>query len=181
MLEGLVQRDPSWRVVNLRYFNPVGAHESGTIGEDPGGIPDSLMPSICQAAAGRRERLDIFGNDWPTPDGTGVRDYIHLLDLAEGHAAALDALKRAKPGTVMTVNLGTGHGCSVLQLVDAFERVNGVTVPRQFAPRRPGGIATCYADPSLAARVFGWKARRGIEEMCRDAWNWRRKNPEGYG
>ena len=180
MLEDLAQRDPSWRIANLRYFNPVGAHESGTIGEDPGGIPNNLMPFICQAAVGRRERLNIFGNDWPTPDGTGVRDYIHVLDLAEGHAAALDALKRAEPGTVMTVNLGTGHGYSVLDLVDAFERVNGVTVPRQFAPRRPGDIATCYADPSLAARVFGWKARRGIEDMCRDAWNWQRKNPEGY-
>lgn len=180
MLEDLAQRDRSWRIANLRYFNPVGAHESGTIGEDPGGIPNNLMPFICQAAVGRRERLNIFGNDWPTPDGTGVRDYIHVLDLAEGHAAALDALKRAKPGTVMTVNLGTGQGYSVLDLVGAFERVNGVTVPRQFAPRRPGDIATCYADPALAARVFGWKARRGIEEMCRDAWNWQKKNPEGY-
>jgi len=180
ILEDLAHRDPSWRIANLRYFNPVGAHESGALGEDPGGIPNNLMPFICQAAAGRRERLNIFGNDWPTPDGTGVRDYIHVLDLAEGHAAALDALQRAKPGTVTTVNLGTGHGYSVLDLVDAFERVNGVTVPRQFAPRRPGDIATCYAEPSLAARVFGWKARRGIEDMCRDAWNWQKKNPEGY-
>ncbi|HET7400223.1 MAG TPA: UDP-glucose 4-epimerase GalE [Usitatibacter sp.] len=180
LLVDLARRDPTWRVANLRYFNPVGAHESGTIGEDPGGIPNNLMPFVCQAAVGRRERLSIFGNDWPTPDGTGVRDYIHVLDLAEGHVAALAALKRAEPGTVMTVNLGTGRGYSVLELVEAFERVNGVSVPRAFAPRRPGDIATCYADPSLAERLLGWKARRGIEDMCRDAWNWQKKNPDGY-
>ncbi|MGE5095288.1 MAG: UDP-glucose 4-epimerase GalE [Betaproteobacteria bacterium] len=181
MLVELARRDPSWRVANLRYFNPVGAHESGTIGEDPAGIPNNLMPFICQVAAGRHEALNVYGSDYPTPDGTGVRDYIHVLDLAEGHVAALDALQRAPRGTVMTVNLGTGRGYSVLELVEAFERVNGVRIPRHIVPRRPGDIATCYADPGLAERLLGWKARRGIEEMCRDAWRWQKANPKGYG
>ncbi len=181
MLAEMARRDPSWRVANLRYFNPVGAHPGGTIGEDPSGAPNNLMPYVCQVAAGRREKLSIFGNDYPTVDGTGVRDYIHVMDLAEGHLAALRALEEQAGGSVLTVNLGTGHGCSVLELVDTFERVNGVKVPRQFAPRRPGDIAECYADASLAKRVFGWKAKRGLEEMCRDAWNWQRRNPEGYG
>jgi UDP-glucose 4-epimerase len=180
MLVELAKRDPSWRVANLRYFNPVGAHESGTIGEDPAGIPNNLMPFICQVAAGRHEALNVYGDDYPTPDGTGVRDYIHVLDLAEGHVAALDALKKAAPGTVMTVNLGTGRGYSVLDLVQAFERVNGVRIPRRIVARRPGDIATCYADPSLAERLLGWKARRGIEEMCRDAWRWQSRNPHGF-
>ena len=180
VLADLAARDPSWRVCNLRYFNPVGAHESGTIGEDPAGIPNNLMPFICQVAAGRREQLNVFGNDYPTPDGTGVRDYIHVLDLAEGHVAALDALKRAANGTVMTVNLGTGRGYSVLELVNTFERVNGVRVPYRIVGRRPGDIATCYADASLAKRVLGWESRRGIEEMCRDAWRWQKNNPDVY-
>src|SRR5512140_496544 len=180
MLCALARRDPSWRVANLRYFNPVGAHESGTIGEDPAGIPNNLMPFICQVAAGRHDALNVYGDDYPTPDGTGVRDYIHVLDLAEGHVAALDALTRAPRGTVLTVNLGTGRGCSVLDLVQTFERVNHVRVPYRIVARRPGDIATCYADPSLAERLLGWKARRGIEEMCRDAWRWQEANPEGY-
>jgi UDP-glucose 4-epimerase len=138
------------------------------------------MPFICRVAAGRLERLRIFGNDYPTPDGTGVRDYIHVMDLAEGHAAALDALQRAPDGATLTVNLGTGQGYSVLQLVETFERVNGIPIPRTFAARRPGDIATCYADASLARRVLGWQARRGIEEMCRDAWRWQQTNPDGY-
>jgi UDP-glucose 4-epimerase len=180
MLARAVAADPAWRVANLRYFNPVGAHESGTIGEDPNGIPNNLMPFVCQVASGRRERLSIFGNDYPTADGTGVRDYIHVMDLAEGHVAALDALERSAPGTLLTVNLGTGVGYSVLDLVRAFERVNGVRIPRSFAPRRPGDIATCYADPSYAQRILGWRARRGIEAMCLDAWRWQSANPGGY-
>jgi UDP-glucose 4-epimerase len=180
LLAEAAARDPSWRVANLRYFNPVGAHESGTIGEDPNGIPNNLMPYVCQVAAGRRERLAIFGNDYPTRDGTGVRDYIHVMDLAEGHVAALDALDRSAPGTVLTVNLGTGVGYSVLEMVAAFERVNAVRIPREFAPRRPGDIATCYADPAYAERVLGWRARRGIEAMCLDAWRWQSRNPAGY-
>ena len=181
MLGELARRDPSWRVANLRYFNPVGAHPGGTIGEDPSGPPNNLMPYVCQVAAGRREKLSIFGNDYPTIDGTGVRDYIHVMDLAEGHVAALRALQQQADGSVLTVNLGTGRGCSVLELVETFERVNGVKVPREFARRRPGDIGECYADASLAKRVFGWEAQRGLDEMCRDAWNWQRKNPGGYG
>jgi UDP-glucose 4-epimerase len=180
MLVDLAGKDRSWRVANLRYFNPVGAHESGLIGEDPAGIPNNLMPFISQVAAGRHAELRIFGDDYPTPDGTGVRDYIHVLDLAEGHVAALGALDKASPGTVMTVNLGTGIGYSVLQLADTFERVNAVRIPRRIVARRPGDIAICYADPGLAKRVFGWEARRGIEAMCRDAWRWQEMNPEGY-
>jgi UDP-glucose 4-epimerase len=180
MLHALARADPSWRVANLRYFNPVGAHESGLIGENPRGAPNNLMPYICQAAAGKRDELHVFGNDYPTKDGTGVRDYIHVMDLAEGHVAALDALERAAPGTVMTVNLGTGKGCSVLELVETFERVNAVKVPRTIVGRRPGDIAVCYADPTLAKKKLRWAATRGIEPMCRDAWRWQSRNPEGY-
>jgi UDP-glucose 4-epimerase len=180
MLADLVKRDPSWKVINLRYFNPVGAHESGLIGEDPRGTPNNLMPYICQTAIGKRQELSIFGNDYPTKDGTGVRDYIHVLDLAEGHVAALDALDRAKPGTVMTVNLGTGQGYSVLELVETFERVNGVKVPRRIVERRPGDIAVCYANAGLAKKLLQWEAKRGIEDMCRDAWRWQTNNPNGY-
>jgi UDP-glucose 4-epimerase len=180
MLSDLARSDPSWRVANLRYFNPAGAHPSGTIGEDPAGIPNNLMPFVCQVAAGKREELQIFGSDYPTADGTGVRDYIHVMDLAAGHVAALPALSRAPQGTVMTVNLGTGHGLSVLELVETFERVNGVRVPRRFVARRPGDIAVCYADASLAKKVLGWEARLDVEEMCRDAWRWQTMNPDGY-
>ncbi|HXN14889.1 MAG TPA: UDP-glucose 4-epimerase GalE [Usitatibacter sp.] len=180
MLTELSSRDPSWRVANLRYFNPVGAHPSGLIGEDPTGIPNNLMPFVCQVASGALAELSIFGNDYPTHDGTGVRDYLHVLDLAEGHLAALDALDRVAPGTVLTVNLGTGRGYSVLELVETFERVNGITIPRKIVARRAGDVATCYADASLAKTLLGWRAKRGIEDMCRDAWNWQRMNPNGY-
>ncbi|MEO7812719.1 MAG: UDP-glucose 4-epimerase GalE [Usitatibacter sp.] len=180
MLATLARDDPSWRVMNLRYFNPVGAHPSGRIGEDPAGVPNNLMPYVCQVAAGRLEALRIFGNDYPTPDGTGVRDFIHVMDLAEGHVAALAALERVADGTVMTVNLGTGKGYSVLDLVTAFERISGIPIAKRFVERRKGDIAACYADPTLARTALGWQATRGIEEMCRDAWNWQRRNPAGY-
>lgn len=180
MLADATRADPSWRVANLRYFNPVGAHPSGLIGEHPLGPPNNLMPYLCQVAARRREVLSVFGNDYPTPDGTGVRDYIHVMDLAEGHLAALTAIDGAPRGTVMTINLGTGRGVSVLELVETFERVNGVSVPRRFAPRRAGDIPEYYADASLALEKLGWRARRGVEEMCRDAWRWQEGNPDGY-
>jgi UDP-glucose 4-epimerase len=180
MLAELARRDPSWRVALLRYFNPVGAHESGLIGEDPRGAPNNLMPYVCQTAVGKRPELQVFGDDYPTKDGTGVRDYIHVMDLAEGHVAALAALEGRSPGTVLTVNLGTGRGYSVLELVETFERVNGVKVPRRVVARRPGDIAVCYADASLAKKVLGWEAKRGLEEMCRDAWRWQRMNPDGF-
>ncbi len=181
MLARFAADNPSWRVANLRYFNPVGAHETGLIGEDPRGIPNNLMPYICQTAVGKRDELRIFGNDYPTKDGTGVRDYIHVMDLAEGHVAALRALERSPGGTVITVNLGTGRGYSVLELIETFERVNGVKVPRRIVERRPGDVAVCYADASLAKKAFGWQAKRGIEEMCRDAWSWQTGNPDGFG
>jgi UDP-glucose 4-epimerase len=179
MLGDLHRADPSWRIARLRYFNPVGAHSSGLIGEDPYGIPNNLMPFIAQVAVGRRERLAVFGDDYPTPDGTGVRDYIHVVDLARGHLAALDALAR-EPG-LLTINLGTGKGYSVLDMVHAFERASGRPVPYQIAPRRPGDIAQCYADPSLAAERLGWRAQHGIEAMCADTWRWQSMNPRGYG
>jgi UDP-glucose 4-epimerase len=181
MLRKLAEEDPSWRIAILRYFNPVGAHESGLIGENPRGAHNNLMPYVCQAASGQRPELRIFGNDYPTKDGTGVRDYIHVMDLAEGHVAALDALDRAPPGAVLTVNLGTGRGYSVLELIETFERVNGVPVPRRFVERRPGDVAVCYADATLAKEILGWQARRGIESMCRDAWRWQSMNPDGFG
>ncbi len=166
-------------VVLLRYFNPIGAHESGMIGEDPSGIPNNLMPFICQVASGKLERLNVFGSDYPTPDGTGVRDYIHVCDLAEGHLAALEYAKD-HPGTEI-INLGTGTGYSVLDIVHTFEKANGLVLPYTIAPRRPGDIAVCYADPSKAERLLGWHARRSLEDMCRDSWNWQKKNPNGYG
>jgi UDP-glucose 4-epimerase len=180
LLAKLAKEDPTWRVINLRYFNPVGAHESGTMGEDPSDIPNNLMPFVCQTAAGRRERLAIFGADYPTRDGTCIRDYIHVMDLAEGHIAALRALDTASDGEVMTVNLGTGRGVSVLELVKAFERVTNIRVPRVFVDRRPGDVAVCYADARLAHRRLGWSARRTVEDMCRDAWRWQSANPYGY-
>lgn len=180
MLAEQAREDPSWRVVNLRYFNPVGAHPGGQIGEEPNGIPNNLMPFVCQVAAGRLKELQIFGKDYPTKDGTGIRDYIHVLDLAEGHVAAMEALEKAPLGTVLTVNLGTGTGYSVLDLVSTFERVNGIRIPRRFVGRREGDVAICYADTTLAKSTMGWQAKRGIDEMCRDAWNWQRRNPNGY-
>ena len=170
--------DPEWNVVLLRYFNPIGAHPSGRIGENPNGIPNNLMPYITQVAVGKRPELGVFGNDYDTPDGTGVRDYIHVVDLAKGHVCALKAIER-KCGLAI-YNLGTGHGYSVLDIVKAFERVNGVPVPYSIKPRRPGDIATCYSDPAKAERELGWKAQYGIDEMCRDSWNWQKNNPNGY-
>jgi UDP-glucose 4-epimerase len=181
MLVALAKRDPSWRVVNLRYFNPVGAHESALIGEDPAGVPNNLMPYVCQVASGRLKELSVYGNDYPTPDGTGMRDFIHVCDLAEGHVAALGALERAAPGTVLTVNLGTGLGYTVLQLLETFERVNKLSIARRIVGRRPGDVAICYANAGRAKAVLGWSAKRGIEEMCRDAWRWQEKNAKGYG
>ncbi len=162
--------DPSWRIAILRYFNPVGAHASGLIGEDPNGIPNNLMPYVTQVAIGKLPQLSVFGNDYPTPDGTGVRDYIHVVDLALGHVAALRVLA-SRPGG-LTVNLGTGRGCSVLELVNTFARVSGREIPYKIIARRPGDIAQCYADPSRAQTLLGWRATRGIEEMCADSWHW---------
>lgn len=179
ILRDLVAADPGWQVASLRYFNPVGAHPSGRIGEDPRGIPNNLMPYISQVAVGRRARLQVFGDDYPTPDGTGVRDYIHVMDLAEGHVAALDRLFRER-GSI-TVNLGTGRGYSVLEVIRAFERASGRPVPFDIVPRRPGDVAACYADPTLARTALGWGASRGIDEMCADSWRWQQANPQGYG
>jgi UDP-glucose 4-epimerase len=187
MLRDLKASDSSWRIGILRYFNPVGAHASGLIGEDPSGIPDNLMPFVSQVAVGRREFLNVWGDDYPTLDGTGVRDYIHVVDLALGHIKALAALASSEnfqgmgEDGCLTVNLGTGTGYSVLDLVKAFEQASGRKVPFQIAPRRPGDIAACYADPSLANELLGWRAERGLEEMCVDAWRWQDGNPEGYG
>jgi UDP-glucose 4-epimerase len=178
ILADLAASDPEWAIGVLRYFNPVGAHRSGRIGENPRGIPNNLMPYVTQVAVGKRERLSVFGGDYPTPDGTGVRDYIHVVDLALGHLAALNRVERA-PG-LWTVNLGTGQGYSVLDIVKAFERASGRTIPHQIVARRPGDVAQCYADPAIAARELGWKATRGLDEMCADSWRWQSQNPEGY-
>ena len=178
ILSDIQKADPAWNVVLLRYFNPIGAHPSGRIGEDPQGIPNNLMPYITQVAVGKRKELSIFGNDYPTRDGTGIRDYIHVVDLAAGHVAALQAIER-KCGCAV-YNLGTGHGYSVLDVVKAFEKASGVKIPYRIAPRRPGDIAECWSDPSKAARELGWKARFDLDAMCRDSWNWQRSNPEGY-
>ncbi len=165
-------------IILLRYFNPIGAHESGRIGEDPTGIPNNLMPYITQVAAGKRNCLHIFGNDYPTRDGTGVRDFIHVMDLAEGHVAALNYV--ADHFGLEAVNLGTGRGYSVLELKETFERVNGIEIPYAVDPRRPGDIAACYADTSKAAKLLGWVAKRSLDDMCRDSWNWQKNNPDGY-
>lgn len=178
ILQDINEADPDWNVVLLRYFNPVGAHESGRIGEDPSGIPNNLMPYITQVAVGKLEKLTVFGNDYPTHDGSGVRDYIHVVDLALGHVRAIDALV-GNPG-VAIYNLGTGQGYSVLDMVAAFEKASGRNVPYIVSDRRAGDIAECYADPSKAFAELNWKAQRGIEEMCRDAWNWQSRNPNGY-
>lgn len=172
ILADLAKADAEWRIARLRYFNPVGAHPSGLIGESPNGTPNNLMPYVAQVAVGKRERLSVFGGDYPTPDGTGVRDYIHVVDLAEGHVAALDYLVR-QPG-LLTVNLGTGCGYSVLDMVRAFEKASGRPVPYAIVPRRPGDVAACYADPALARQLLGWSAKLGIDAMCADAWNWQR-------
>ena len=179
MLTDIHTADPQWNVILLRYFNPIGAHKSGLIGEDPMGIPNNLLPYIAQVAVGRRACLGIFGNDYDTPDGTGVRDYIHVVDLAAGHVKAIDKL-RERPG-VEIYNLGTGHGYSVLQMVAAFEQACGQKLPYEIGPRREGDIATCYCDPQKAKEELGWEARCGIAEMCEDTWRWQSKNPDGYG
>jgi len=178
LIEDLCQYEPGFRAANLRYFNPVGAHQSGLIGEDPTGIPNNLMPYICQVAVGRRERLQVFGGDYPTIDGTGVRDYIHVLDLARAHADALDYLMREDRS--LTVNLGTGTGISVLELLKAFERACGREIPYEIVARRPGDVAEVYADPAMAERLLGWKAALDVDAMCRDAWRWQSMNPRGY-
>lgn len=169
---------PEWNVVLLRYFNPIGAHESGRIGEDPVGIPNNLLPYVAQVAVGRRDCVQVFGDDYPTRDGTGVRDYIHVVDLAQGHVKALDALA-SDPG-LLICNLGTGHGYSVLEVIKAFEKASGCSIPYKVVERRPGDIAECYADPSFAAHRLGWKAERDLDVMCRDAWRWQSENPRGY-
>ncbi|MDQ9169890.1 UDP-glucose 4-epimerase GalE [Oxalobacteraceae bacterium R-40] len=170
ILRDVAKADPSWRIALLRYFNPVGAHESGLIGEDPNGIPNNLVPFIAQVADGRRERLSVFGNDYPTTDGTGMRDYIHVVDLAIGHVKTLDKLAGATG--VHTYNLGTGRSHSVLEMVRAFEKASGKTIPYRFSPRRPGDIAICYADPALASQELGWRAEKTVDQMCADAWRW---------
>jgi UDP-glucose 4-epimerase len=175
ILRDLGKSDPEWSIVILRYFNPVGAHESGLIGEDPQGIPNNLMPYVARVAAGVLPRVNVFGNDYPTPDGTGVRDYIHVVDLAKGHTAALNALKKG----VAVYNLGTGRGVSVLELIRAFERASGKKLPYEIAPRRPGDIAACWASPDKAARELGWRAEKSLDEMCRDHWRFQRGTENG--
>lgn len=178
MLRDLFRSDPSWRIGILRYFNPVGAHASGLIGEDPQGIPNNLLPFVAQVAVGRREVLNVWGNDYPTPDGTGVRDYIHVVDLALGHLKALEKLETSPQ--CLAVNLGTGVGYSVLDMVRAFEKASGRPVPYQVGHRRTGDIASCYADPAQALSLLDWRAERGLDTMCADAWRWQSANPNGY-
>jgi UDP-glucose 4-epimerase len=178
VLQDLGVADPQWQTATLRYFNPVGAHESGRIGEDPRGTPNNLMPYVAQVAVGRRPFLQVFGNDYPTPDGTGVRDYIHVVDLAEGHVAALARLMD-HPGS-FTVNLGTGNGSSVLEVVAAYARASGREVPYRIMPRRPGDVAACWADPARAHEVLGWRARYDLARMCEDSWRWQSRNPQGF-
>ncbi|HOI65052.1 MAG TPA: UDP-glucose 4-epimerase GalE [Thiomonas arsenitoxydans] len=179
ILGDLHRAEPHWRIARLRYFNPVGAHESGLIGEDPRGIPNNLMPYITQVAVGRLQKLRVFGGDWPTVDGSGVRDYIHVMDLAEGHVAALRYLLGHEG--MFTVNLGTGQGYSVLQMVQAFGKSIGRDLPYEIVARRPGDIAECWADPAAAKALLGWSAKRGLDTICADAWRWQQGNPEGYG
>jgi len=178
ILRDMGSADPTWRLAVLRYFNPVGAHESGMIGEDPRGTPNNLMPYVAQVAVGKRAKLQVFGGDYATPDGTGVRDYIHVSDLALGHVAALDYLLGDK-GSI-TVNLGTGVGYSVLDLVRSFEKASGKAIPYEIVARRPGDVPACYADPSLAQRLLGWRAERGLDTMCADSWRWQQRNPNGF-
>lgn len=178
IMSDVQKADPEWNVILLRYFNPVGAHESGRIGEDPKGIPNNLMPYISQVAVGKLEKLGVFGDDYDTPDGTGVRDYIHVVDLAVGHVKAVDYLAK-NPG-LDVINLGTGVGYSVLDMVKAFSKACGKDLPYEIKPRRAGDIAMCYADPAKAEKVLGWKATRGLDEMCADSWRWQSQNPNGY-
>lgn len=178
ILSDLYHSEPDWNIARLRYFNPVGAHESGLIGEDPQGIPNNLMPFVSQVAIGRREALSVFGGDYPTSDGTGVRDYIHVMDLAEGHVAALKYCQET--GGLLTANLGTGKGYSVLEMIAAFEAVSQRSIAYKVVTRRPGDIAQCWADSTYAQQKLGWHARRGLAEMCADTWRWQQQNPEGY-
>ena len=180
LLADLAASEAGWRIARLRYFNPVGAHPSGRIGEDPRGIPNNLFPFVSQVAVGRRDCLRVFGGDWPTPDGSGIRDYIHVMDLAEGHRAALDVLL-AEPPQLLSLNLGSGQGHSVLEVVRAFELASGRSVPYTVVERRDGDAASTVADPRLATTRLGWRTRRSLEEMCRDGWAWQQANPEGYG
>ena len=179
VLEDIWVSDPEWKVILLRYFNPIGAHKSGLIGEDPKGIPNNLVPYVSQVAIGKLEYVRVFGNDYDTPDGTGVRDYIHVVDLAKGHVAAIRKMEKSEGG-VLIYNLGTGKGYSVLDVVHAFEKACGKKLPYVIMERRPGDIATCYADPSKAKAELGWEAQYGIEEMCEDSWRWQTMNPNGY-
>ena len=179
ILTDITKSDPEWRVMLLRYFNPIGAHKSGLIGEDPKGIPNNLLPYVAQVASGKLEKLHVFGNDYPTPDGTGVRDYIHVVDLAKGHVAAIRGMETL-PG-VQIFNLGTGIGYSVLDILHAFEKACGRELPYVIDPRRPGDVATCYSDPTKAKEVLGWVAEKNLADMCADAWNWQSRNPIGYG
>jgi UDP-glucose 4-epimerase len=178
ILRDLHAAEPGWQIALLRYFNPVGAHESGQIGEDPNGIPTNLFPYVAHVAVGKLKELSVFGNDYPTPDGTGVRDYIHVVDLSRGHLKALEKLEK-KPGLV-TLNLGTGRGYSVLEAIEAFSKACGKPIPHKIVARRPGDVANCYADPSLARRGLGWQAAKGLAEMCADTWRWQVNNPSGY-
>ena len=178
IMRAMAAADPQWHILLLRYFNPVGAHESGLMGEDPNGIPNNLMPYITQVAVGRLKELTIFGNDYPTPDGTCIRDYIHVCDLAEGHVAALRRVNDLAGCTA--VNLGSGNGVSVAELVASFEKAIGRPLPHRYGARRPGDAAACYADASRALELFGWRTKRNADDMCRDAWNWQSKNPNGY-
>jgi UDP-glucose 4-epimerase len=178
ILKDLHRAEEKWNIALLRYFNPVGAHESGDIGEDPMGIPNNLMPYVAQVAVGKLEKVSVFGSDYPTKDGTGVRDYIHVVDLAQGHTKALEKLN-SDPGLVV-YNLGTGQGYSVLEMISAFSKAAGKEIAHALVARRPGDIAVCYADPGKAQKELGWRAERGVEEMCRDTWNWQVKNPQGY-
>jgi UDP-glucose 4-epimerase len=174
----LVKAEPAWSIILLRYFNPIGAHPSGMIGEDPKGVPNNLMPFLLQVAVGKRDMLSVYGNDYPTPDGTGVRDYIHVVDLALGHLAALAAMDRL--GGCQAINLGTGQGHSVLEMISAVEAASGRRIPYRIVPRRPGDVASAYADPSAAHRLLGWRATRELVTMCQDSWRWQRDNPDGY-
>ena len=178
ILKDIFISDKEWQIILLRYFNPVGAHKSGLIGEDPHGIPNNLMPFISQTAVGKQKELKVFGGDYDTDDGTGVRDYIHVVDLANGHVKALDKIKSLDD--VLTLNLGTGNGYSVLDMVKAFEKASGKKVPYKITQRRTGDIAKCYADPSSAKEILGWEAQRGVDEMCQDSWRWQSNNPNGY-
>ncbi|EKF65750.1 UDP-glucose 4-epimerase [Serratia plymuthica A30] len=178
ILQDFAKAEPAFSIVSLRYFNPVGAHESGLMGEDPSGIPNNLLPYIAQVAVGKRDHLSVFGGDYPTKDGTGVRDYIHVMDLAQGHLAAMDHLKQI--AGFKAYNLGSGVGHSVLEMVHAFEKAAGVAVPYQILPRRAGDLPAFWADVSLAKRELGWEVQRGLDAMMRDTWNWQSKNPQGY-